>query len=38
VGGLGTNALGTDGKYFYFGWVEDPGDIWVADLVPTNRR
>ncbi len=23
----------TDGKYLYFTWLEDAGDIWVMDVV-----
>jgi eukaryotic-like serine/threonine-protein kinase len=33
-GQLATNALATDGRYIYFTWREETGDIWVADLVP----
>ncbi len=32
-GGLGQIALATDGAYIYFTWMEDIGDIWVADVV-----
>ena len=27
------NALSTDGKYLYFVWNEDLGDLWVMDVV-----
>jgi len=26
-------TLATDGKYLYFSWLEDTGDIWVMDVV-----
>jgi hypothetical protein len=25
-------SLGTDGKYLYFTWEEDFGDIWLMDV------
>jgi Tol biopolymer transport system component len=31
-GGLVANSLTSDGRYLYFAWQEDLGDIWVADL------
>ena len=27
-----TRDLATDGKYFYFSWEEETGDIWVMDV------
>ena len=32
-GMLGVYALATDGQYLYFTWQDDPGDIWVMDVV-----
>jgi len=32
-GSLGSEALATDGRYLYFAWEEDIGDIWVMDVV-----
>ena len=32
-GALGDTALATDGKYLYFVWEENLGDIWVMDVV-----
>ena len=31
-GGLGM-TIATDGKFLYFSWEEDLGDIWVMDVV-----
>jgi hypothetical protein len=31
-GDIGDN-LATDGRYLYFTWREDDGDIWVMDVV-----
>jgi len=31
-GNLGCMSLATDGKYLYFTWEEDFGDIWVMDV------
>ena len=31
-GQLGWVALATDGKYLYFTWEEDLGDLWVMDV------
>jgi hypothetical protein len=31
-GRLGREALATDGRYLYFTWEEDLGDIWVMDV------
>jgi hypothetical protein len=31
-GNLGRMSLATDGKYLYFTWVEDFGNIWVMDV------
>jgi hypothetical protein len=31
-GNLGCMSLGTDGKYLYFTWEEDFGDIWLMDV------
>ena len=31
-GHLGTYALATDGRYLYFGWEEEKGDLWVMDV------
>ena len=28
---LGTQGLATDGRYLYFRWEEELGDIWVMD-------
>jgi len=32
-GAPGSEALATDGKYLYFTWEEDLGDIWIMDVV-----
>lgn len=32
-GSLGLWGLATDGKYLYFTWEEDTGDIWVMDVL-----
>ena len=32
-GGMPQDAFDTDGKFLYFGWREDQGDIWVMDVV-----
>ena len=32
-GRLGIQGLATDGRYLYFRWDEDTGDIWVMDVV-----
>lgn len=32
-GTLGGEALDTDGKYVYFTWEEDLGDLWLMDVV-----
>lgn len=32
-GSLGLQALASDGKYLYFTWRDDVGDIWTMDLV-----
>jgi Tol biopolymer transport system component/predicted Ser/Thr protein kinase len=32
-GSMALDCLATDGKYLYFTWVEDAGDIWVMDVV-----
>ena len=32
-GALGANMLTADGKYLYFAWQENFGDMWVMDLV-----
>jgi Tol biopolymer transport system component len=32
-GVLQQTALSTDGKYFYFTWRDDLGDVWTMDLV-----
>ncbi len=32
-GELGILSLTTDGRYLYFSWEEDTGDIWVMDVV-----
>jgi Tol biopolymer transport system component/serine/threonine protein kinase len=32
-GSMTGDGLATDGKYLYFTWVEDAGDIWVMDVV-----
>jgi Tol biopolymer transport system component len=32
-GPMALDCLATDGKYLYFTWVEDAGDIWVMDVV-----
>ena len=37
-GAPGSQALSTDGKYLYFTWEEDLGDIWVMDVVPDDSR
>ena len=30
---IGALSLATDGKYLYFTWRQDLGDIWVMDVV-----
>ena len=30
-GSLGS-SIATDGRYLYFNWSEDVGDIWVMDV------
>jgi Tol biopolymer transport system component len=32
-GSMEVACLATDGKYLYFAWREDAGDIWVMDVV-----
>jgi len=32
-GSMAEECLATDGKYLYFTWREDAGDIWVMDVV-----
>ena len=32
-GTIVTNSIATDGRFLYFSWQEDLGDLWVADLV-----
>jgi Tol biopolymer transport system component len=32
-GSLGNMPPSTDGKYLYFTWRDDPGDIWAMDIV-----
>ena len=32
-GKLGATSPATDGRYLYFPWREDVGDIWVVDVV-----
>lgn len=32
-GGLQQLGMATDGRHIYFTWMEDIGDVWVADLV-----
>jgi Tol biopolymer transport system component len=32
-GSMAQECLATDGKYLYFTWLEDAGDIWVMDVV-----
>ena len=31
--GIGGYASSTDGRYLYFTWEENLGDIWVMDVV-----
>lgn len=33
LGSLG-NVIASDGRFLYFSWEEDLGDLWVADLKP----
>jgi eukaryotic-like serine/threonine-protein kinase len=33
-GTLGIMTPGTDGRFLYFPWRDDLGDIWVMDIVP----
>jgi Tol biopolymer transport system component len=33
AGLLGATALATDGRYLYFSWGSNSGDIWVMDVV-----
>jgi hypothetical protein len=35
-GALG-GTTSTDGKYLYFIWAEDVGDLWVMDFVTAGR-
>jgi Tol biopolymer transport system component/serine/threonine protein kinase len=35
-GQLGSLALATDGKYLYFTWHQDLGDLWVMDVVESS--
>jgi len=37
-GHLGSWGLATDGRFVYFVWIEDRGDIWIADLVAPSAR
>ncbi len=37
-GRIGTWGLATDDRFVYFVWVEERGDIWVADLVQPSVR
>jgi hypothetical protein len=37
-GRLGYQGLTTDGKYVYFRWDEDTGDIWVMDVVQDEEE
>jgi hypothetical protein len=32
-GFLQQTVLSTDGKYLYFAWRDDLGDVWTMDLV-----
>jgi len=32
-GSMAAGCLATDGKYLYFTWLQDAGDIWVMDVV-----
>jgi Tol biopolymer transport system component len=36
-GGLGDHGTPTDGRFVYFTWNEDLGDIWVMDIVSSGR-
>ena len=36
-GEISGQSLDTDGQYLYFLWMEDEGDVWVADLVYDER-
>lgn len=36
-GAPGPNALATDGKFLYFTWDEDLGDLWVMNAVSQNN-
>lgn len=36
-GNIGTD-LATDGRYLYFIWREDEGDIWVMDVATDARK
>jgi len=37
-GKLGLSGLATDGRFFYFTWVEPRADIWIADIVQPPVR
>jgi len=37
-GRLGVHGLTTDGKYVYFRWDEDTGDIWVMDVATEEKK
>jgi Tol biopolymer transport system component len=37
-GRLGDQGLATDGRYLYFRWEEDTGDIWVMDVVAGGKQ
>jgi hypothetical protein len=30
-------ALATDGRYLYFGWGDDRGDLWVMSVSQDGR-
>ena len=32
------DSFATDGRYLYFTWREDDGDIWVMDVVKDVRE
>ena len=36
-GRVGIHGLATDGRYLYFRWQEDFGDIWVMDVVTEDQ-
>lgn len=36
-GQMAYNGTPTDGRFIYFVWTEDLGDVWVMDAIPAAR-